>query len=51
MTPKESQTIRVGQIEIKFLLESADAKGALAMFEFTVPAGAKVRVPHSRTPK
>ena len=41
------QIIRVGQVEIKFLLESADTSGALAAFEFTVPAGAKVPVPHS----
>ena len=44
MTP---ETIRVGQIEIRFLLESADSNGQLAAFEFTVPAGAKVPVPHS----
>src|SRR6185312_1106223 len=41
------ETIRVGQIEIKFLLESADTNGSLAAFEFTVPAGAKVPLPHS----
>jgi quercetin dioxygenase-like cupin family protein len=40
-------TIRVGQIEIKFLLESAETNGSLAAFEFTVPAGAKVPLPHS----
>ena len=44
MTP---ETIRVGQIEIRFLLEGKDSNGQLAMFEFTVPAGAKVPVPHS----
>lgn len=43
MTP---ETIRVGQIEIRFLLEGNDTNGQLAMFEFTVPAGAKVPVPH-----
>lgn len=41
------ETIRVGQIEIKFLLESADTNGSLAAFEFAVPAGAKVPLPHS----
>jgi len=41
------EIIRVGQIEIKFLLESADTNGTLAAFEFTVPAGAKVPLPHS----
>jgi quercetin dioxygenase-like cupin family protein len=44
MTP---ETIRPGQIEIRFLLEGKDTDGRLAAFEFTVPAGAKVPVPHS----
>jgi quercetin dioxygenase-like cupin family protein len=41
------ETIHVGQIEIKFLLESAETNGSLAAFEFTVPVGAKVPLPHS----
>ncbi len=44
---KKSEVIRVGQIGIKFLLEAADTNGALAMFEFSVPAGARVPAPHS----
>jgi quercetin dioxygenase-like cupin family protein len=44
MTP---EIIRIGQIEIRFLLESKDTNGRLAAFEFTVPAGAKVPMPHS----
>ncbi len=43
---QEKEIIRVGQIEIHFLLESKDTHGQLAMFEFTVPAGAKVAMPH-----
>lgn len=43
----KKETIRVGQIEVRFLLEAADTNGSVAMFEFTVPAGAKVPVPHS----
>ena len=42
----KSETIKVGQVSIDFLLESADSSGSVAMFEFTVPAGAKVPVPH-----
>ena len=42
----KSELIQVGQIGVKFLLESADTNGALAMFEFTVPVGAKVPLPH-----
>ena len=37
-----SQIIQVGQIAIRFLLEAADTNGALAMFEFTVPVGARM---------
>jgi quercetin dioxygenase-like cupin family protein len=40
------EIIRVGQIGIRFLLEAADTNGSAAMFEFTVPAGARVPVPH-----
>ena len=43
----KSEIIQVGQIGIRFPLESADTNGAVAIFEFTVPAGAKVPVPHS----
>ena len=43
----KSEMIQVGQIGIKFLLESADTNGSLAMFEFTVPVGARVPMPHS----
>ncbi len=40
------QTIKLGQITIDFLLEAADTNGSMVMFEFTVPAGARVPVPH-----
>ncbi len=43
----KSEIIQVGQIGIHFLLEAADTKGAVAMFEFTVPVGAKMPLPHS----
>ena len=45
--PQEKEIIRAGQIEVRFLLESKDSNGQLAVFEFTVPAGAKVPLPHS----
>jgi quercetin dioxygenase-like cupin family protein len=38
--------IQVGQVGIRFLLEAADTNGSVAMFEFWVPAGAKVPLPH-----
>ncbi|MES1215223.1 MAG: cupin domain-containing protein [Bacteroidota bacterium] len=40
------ERINAGQITIDFLLEAADTNGSAAMFEFTVPAGAKVPLPH-----
>ena len=43
----KNETIHVGQIGIKFLLEAADTNGSVAMFEFTVPVGAKMPQPHS----
>jgi quercetin dioxygenase-like cupin family protein len=43
----KNEIIRVGQIEIKFLLEAAETNGSVAMFEFTVPVGAKMPQPHS----
>lgn len=42
----QKETIRGGQITIDFLLEAADTNGSAAMFEFTVPAGARVPLPH-----
>ena len=41
----KNETIKAGQNTIGFLLQAADDnKGTAAMFEFTVPAGAKVPV-------
>jgi quercetin dioxygenase-like cupin family protein len=42
-----TEIIQLGQIAIRFLLESKDTGGQLATFEFTVAAGAKVPMPHS----
>jgi quercetin dioxygenase-like cupin family protein len=42
----KNETIKVGQVSINFLMEAADTNGAVAMFEFSVPVGAKVPVPH-----
>lgn len=47
--PMKNELIRTGQIGIKFLLENVETNGSVAMFEFTVPAGAKVPAPHSHT--
>jgi quercetin dioxygenase-like cupin family protein len=42
-----SDVIHVGQIKIRFRLQAAQTAGSLTMFEFLVPAGAHVPVPHS----
>ena len=39
--------IHAGQIEIRFLLEAAQTAGTLTMFEFVVPAQARVPIAHS----
>jgi quercetin dioxygenase-like cupin family protein len=41
-----SEIIKIGQIEIRFLLESPRTNEQLAMFEFFVPSTAKVPLPH-----
>lgn len=42
----DKEIIKIGQLEIKFLLEASDTNGQLTMFEFLVPVGAKVPLPH-----
>lgn len=42
----KKEIIQAGQIQIEFLLEAADTNGSAAVFEFTVPAAAKVPIPH-----
>ena len=42
----KGEIIRVGQIAVQFLLDAADSNGSVAMFEFVVPVGAKVPLPH-----
>ena len=43
-TPEE---IKVGEVAIRFLVEGERSAGSVAVFEFDVPAGARVPVPHS----
>lgn len=42
-----SEMIKAGQLTIRFLLEGNASGGSVAMFEFDVPAGAKVPIAHS----
>src|SRR5881397_1618390 len=47
MTTSTREEIKVGQMVIRFLLEGEQSAGAVAVFEFDVPAGAKVAAAHS----
>jgi hypothetical protein len=47
MTTSTSSEITVGQLELRFLLEGEASGGSVAVFEFVVPAGARVPIAHS----
>ena len=47
MSTATREEIRIGQLAIRFALEGDESRGALAMFEFDVPAGARVPIAHS----
>lgn len=40
------EIIKIGQLEIRFLLDGDDTNNQMVVFEFIVPAGAKVPVAH-----
>jgi quercetin dioxygenase-like cupin family protein len=47
MTTMTSEEIRIGELAIRFLVESEDSGGSVTVFQFDVPARAKVPVAHS----
>jgi quercetin dioxygenase-like cupin family protein len=47
MSTSTGEAIMVGAMTIRFLAEGADTGGSLALFEFDVPAGARVPAAHS----
>jgi quercetin dioxygenase-like cupin family protein len=47
MATMASEQIRVGELAIRFLVEGEESGGSVAVFEFDVPAGAKVAAAHS----
>jgi len=47
MAPSTREEIRVGEVAIRFVLEGEESAGSVAVFEFDVPAGAKVAAAHS----
>jgi quercetin dioxygenase-like cupin family protein len=47
MVMSASEEIRIGQIVVRFRLEGEESGGSVAVFEFDVPAGARVPAAHS----
>jgi quercetin dioxygenase-like cupin family protein len=47
MATSMREEIKVGQLAIRFLVEGEESGGSVAVFEFDVPAGAKVAAAHS----
>ena len=47
MPTSTHEEIRIGQLAIRFLVEGEASAGSVAVFEFDVPAGAKVPIAHS----
>ena len=47
ITLNTADEIRIGQLAIRFLLTGEATGGALALFEFSVPSGARVPAAHS----
>lgn len=44
--PQPAQLVKIGQLELNFLFDGLDPNNPFVMFEFTIPPGAKVPVPH-----
>ena len=47
MATSMREEIKVGDMAIRFLLDGKQSGGSVAIFEFDVPAGAKIAAPHS----
>jgi quercetin dioxygenase-like cupin family protein len=47
MLARPNEEIRIGGLEIRFRLEGEESGGSVAVFEFDVPAGARVPAAHS----
>jgi len=47
MATNTTTEIKVGEVAVRFLVEGKESGGSVALFEFDVPAGAKVPVAHS----
>lgn len=47
MSPGTREEIGIGQLAVRFLLEGEESGGSVAVFEFDVPAGARLPGAHS----
>jgi quercetin dioxygenase-like cupin family protein len=47
MTTSMREQIQVGEVAVRFLVEGSRSGGSVSVFEFDVPAGARVPVAHS----
>lgn len=47
MSPASNETISVGELVVRFLVEPADSGGSVSVFECEVPVSAKMPAPHS----
>ena len=47
MSSPSKETIQVGALSVRFLVEAADSNGSASVFECFVPADSKMPVPHS----
>ncbi len=43
----ENDTITVGELDVRFLIEAADSNGSASVFECHVPTDSRMPVPHS----
>jgi quercetin dioxygenase-like cupin family protein len=47
MNQATAETIAVGQLGVRFLVEGSDSNGSVSVFECYVPANSKMPAPHS----
>ncbi|MDX6554276.1 MAG: hypothetical protein QOD86_471 [Miltoncostaeaceae bacterium] len=47
MSAATSDSVRLGAIEVRFLVEAQDSGGSASMFECAIPPDARVPAPHS----
>lgn len=49
MGPQDVPAVRIGNLEIRYLMDGIATGAGVGMFELTVPPGARVPPPHSHT--